>query len=585
MRAWSWTLGFLGSLLIVSFLVYALRVDHIETPWAIAGGIGAALVGAWLWLDRVSLGQVASSRGAKYTTTALLMVVVAAGVTVALNVLAHRYDKRWDVTSSKRYALSDQTIKVLAGLDREIQVIAFFQTGSPEQSTVEDLAGSYREHTTLLDIQFHDPVREPMLAEQYKITSAAGTMVLVAGDDEQRVESGFGEEDLTNAIVRLTSGKRHLICFTEGHGELDPDDDQGALGMGGVITSLKGQNYESRKVVLLREGAVPADCAALVVADAQVDWLAAEREMLAAWLAGGNPALVMIDPVHAPGLAADLSRYGVVVGNDVVLEQNPSYQLVGGDPSYILLDPQSFDIHEITQAIKGMTLLRIARSVAKGEPKDGLNVIELASTSEFAWAETSLDSDAAPTPDAGLDRIGRVPLAAVVEVTDPAAIVVGSLTASAAPVAGAGLAGVLSGLAGGDAAAATADPSVLVAPPTDPSGLAAAPVDPSGLNTAPEAVTTDVPRKAGGRLIVIGDSDFASNQLADQGSNRDLLLNMVAWMVGEGDQISIRPNDAARGSLTMGLGEGLLVALGVLLVAPGLAIGGAIATWVRRRAR
>jgi hypothetical protein len=46
--------------------------------------------------------------------------------------------------------------------------------------------------------------------------------------------------------------------------------------------------------------------------------------------------------------------------------------------------------------------------------------------------------------------------------------------------------------------------------------------------------------KAGGKVVVFGDSDFASNQLVDQLTNKDLLLNTIAWMVGEGDQLAVR---------------------------------------------
>ena len=68
--------------------------------------------------------------------------------------------------------------------------------------------------------------------------------------------------------------------------------------------------------------------------------------------------MVMLEPLGTPNLAHDLARYGVKVGDDVVLEQNPNYQIMGGDPSYIILDKASFDMHPITEPIKAMALLR-----------------------------------------------------------------------------------------------------------------------------------------------------------------------------------------------------------------------------------
>ena len=43
------------------------------------------------------------------------------------------------------------------------------------------------------------------------------------------------------------------------------------------------------------------------------------------------------------------------------------------------------------------------------------------------------------------------------------------------------------------------------------------------------------------KLVVVGDADFASNQFFGQLFNRDLVLNMMAWLGGEEQQISIRP--------------------------------------------
>jgi len=47
------------------------------------------------------------------------------------------------------------------------------------------------------------------------------------------------------------------------------------------------------------------------------------------------------------------------------------------------------------------------------------------------------------------------------------------------------------------------------------------------------------PKKA--RMIVVGDSDFASNSTLNFTGNRDLFLNMAGWLLEEENRISIRP--------------------------------------------
>jgi len=167
-------------------------------------------------------------------------------------------------------------------------------------------------------------------------------------------------------------------------------------------------------------------------------------------------------------------------------------------------------------------MLRVARSVGRADGVPGISIQELMHTSEFAWAETSLNGVTAPTPDVGVDRIGRIPVAVVVEIVDPSAITVG---------------------------------------PTHLDGSMGEPVE----------------IRAGGRLVVFGDSDFTTNELLDQTSNIDLLQNTLAWLVDEGDQISIRPNASAKSTLTLSDLDALIMWLLSAFVLPCLALGGAIA--------
>jgi len=542
MRQYSWLLGAAGLLLLVGFGAYAGVVDKVETTWAVAGGGGLALFIAWLIADHERIARAMAARGARYSAMAMGLLAVTLGIVITANVLANRHDRRWDMTSTQQFALAPQSVAVVAGLNAEVQVLAFFPSGSMEESNFKDLMGSYLEHTTLLKPTYTDPVRDPMAARTNEITSAYGTVILQVGDKKQRLESSYGEEAVTNALIRLMSGKEHRICFTTGHEELDPDDDQGASGLGAMVTKLEGQNYTVAKVDLMREGGVAPTCEALVVADPRVEWLPPEREHLAAFLAGGGSVIVMLDPLHAPALAHDLERYGVKLASDIVLEQNPNYQLVGGDASYILLDKAGMAGHPLTDARKGAVLMRVARSVSKGTPGPGMTVTELASTTEAAWGETDLSGTTAPQPDAGVDLVGKVPLMALVEIADPGAIQVGART-----------------MEGGGFAAATGG---------------AAPAAPA------EAPVT---RKAGGRLLVIGDSDFTTNELLDQLGNQDLLQNAVAWMVGEVNQVSIRPNAAGATSFTMDVVSGVVVWLASLIILPGLMVVGALATWMQRR--
>jgi hypothetical protein len=538
---WSPVLVVLGSMMTLSVIAYAVVIGDLkamEPPWIATGVIGIILLGAWLYTEQDNLRRASRSQGARYSATALALIVVALGITVALNVLASRYDQRIDLTKDKLFTISEQTQDILDGLSSPVTVRAFFSTGSMEETEFRAVIEGYEQASDNLVVEFIDPNREPTLAMQYEITASWGTVILEADGQDRRLETEFNEEAITNALVQLTSGVEHLICFSEGHQEMDLEDTYNPVGMGILSERLTALNYQTRAVSLFRQGGVPPECSILVIADPQLDWLQPEHELLAAYVASGGSVLMMLEPSHATPLATDFARYGITVGDDLVLEASPQAQSLNGDYSYVILYPESFDFHPITQPIKGFTIHRLARSVSKGPEVAGINVQELARTTPNSWTKTNLEdlTDASPSET---DRRGPIPIIAAAEVMDAEAVVVNPIQ-----------------------------------PPPGPDG------------TAVPAFTPEFTREAGARIVVFGDVDFASNAHIAQGNNLDLVMNTIAWMVGEEDQLSIRANEAAEGSISMNLIQGLLIWLICLLIAPGLTLLGALVTWrARRRAR
>ncbi len=589
MQRYAWIPGIAGFLCIIVFLVYRQAYSDWNVWAGLTGGAGIILLLVYAYLDRLRLEDTAGSRAFRYSSGAFLLVLIALALGVAVNVLANRYDKRWDVTSSKRFTLSEQTIKVLQGLDKKVQIAAFFPADSAEESAFKDLVEGYRLYSPLLELDYHDPLSEPLLAQQFEITSQYGTVVLLSGDDKQRLETTFDEEALTNAIIRVTAGVRHDICFTDDHGELDLDDDYDLQGLGIAVSKLEGQNYQVEKVSLLREGGVPDRCEVLVVAAPSVDPLPVERELLAAYLKRGGAVFMMLEPLMAEATARDLARYGLVLKNDLILEDNPEARSIGLDPSFIIVGPQQLDFHPITTGLKAGLLLQTVRSVAKSdEVPTGLDIQVLARTTSSAWAETSLDGNVAAQPDPAQDIVGDVPLMAVAEISDPDAISVADAnilpSSTSLPVKMAHTPA--------DSQPADRDPAKATPPenkPASPREQAAGQTADSQEDGRPLEDATSQPQdesqeeQQSGKLVVVGDASFATNQLIIQGMNQDLFLNTIAWLVGEEDQVSIRPNEAAKSTLQMNMAQGVLLWFLAILGVPGLALAGAIGTWIHRR--
>jgi ABC-type uncharacterized transport system involved in gliding motility auxiliary subunit len=87
-------------------------------------------------------------------------------------------------------------------------------------------------------------------------------------------------------------------------------------------------------------------------------------------------------------------------------------------------------------------------------------------------------------------------------------------------------------------------------------------------------------------VVVFGDADFVSNDALGFQGNENLFLNVMAWLSGESDLISIRARDPEdhRLSVIPGSGTHRLVVVASLLGLPGLFVVLGIASWWRRRA-
>ena len=219
LQKYAWILGLLGGALVLTFWVPTQRCKRSAPPlawWAAS----APPCCAYLWLDRDDVANVAKSRNTSLAGGAVLLVVIALGIAIAANVLAKRYDKRWDATSSGTFTLSEQSIKVAEGLTQPVKVMGFFALEAEDVgASFEERFNSYAQHNTMLELQMIDPDAEPMLAQSNGITSRYGTVILQMGDKSRRLETDFSEEAFTNALINLTAGQEHILCFTNGHGE------------------------------------------------------------------------------------------------------------------------------------------------------------------------------------------------------------------------------------------------------------------------------------------------------------------------------------------------------------------------------
>ncbi len=511
-------LGWLGVALVFS----AVAIRFTKPEWqqyynalAIAGLVCTLLYILSQWRE---VAQAFAGRQARFGTLAAASILVVLVILVAINYLGTRRDKRWDLTAAKQFSLSDQTRKVLQDLKEPVHVRVFARTDDFQR--FHDRLDEYAYTSKNLSVEYIDPDKKPALAQQYGVT-AQGTVVFEYKGRNEKATSD-GEQELTNALVKVIQGRTPKVYFTRGHGEKDTTsaDRTGYNAISGALTS---DNFAVDKLVLAQQNGVPADADAVVIAGPRTDFLQGEIDALKAYLAKGGKLLVLLDPVVRKNEAQPvlleglLKDWGIQAGNDVVVDASGMGRLIGADASIPVA--ANYPSHPITDNFNLLTAYPLTRSMSPIEGGvNGHTAQPLVQTTKNSWGETDLDSLLAGRPQPGPDdKAGPVTLASAVS----------------APVAG---------------AAASGDK-----------------------------------KPAETRLVAFGDSDFAANGFLGVQGNRDLFLNTINWLVQQENLISIRPRDPEDRRITLTADQERRIFYLTVLIVPGLILLAGVQTWWRRR--
>ncbi|MBI4477792.1 MAG: GldG family protein, partial [Acidobacteria bacterium] len=382
-------IGWIGTVLVFG----AVAVRFLKPDWD-----RYAIWGAWAGLVLVlvyTLGQwrdivrLFARRQARYGTLAATGVLIVLGILIAINYLAGRQNKRWDLTAGGQFTLSDQTKKILQGLDAPLKMIVFAQ--ETEFSRFRDKLPEYGYVSKQVQIEYVDADKQPARAKQYQVQSY-GTVVLDHKGRTERVVSDQ-EQEIVNGIIKVVTGKARKVYVVQGHGEHDTAASD-RTGYSSAASALRSDNFEVDKIVLAQQKDVPEDASVVIIAGPRTDYFAPEIDALRRYLRKGGKLLVMIDPPDKPGatpmpnLTGLLDEWGIEMGNNIVVDISGMGRLLGAGPEVPLV--ASYPSHPITQQFNVLTAFPLARSMSPKTGVTGKSPQTFAETGPQSWAETDI---------------------------------------------------------------------------------------------------------------------------------------------------------------------------------------------------
>jgi ABC-type uncharacterized transport system involved in gliding motility auxiliary subunit len=343
----------------------------------------------------ISRKDTVAARQARFGATSLLYTIVVLAILAVINWLAQmpRFNKTFDTTSNKRYTLSDETKKVVAGLKQDANIFYFDRaSGFPQAKATLD---RYANLSPKIHIRYVDLQKDPVVARSFGVRSA-GTAYVEIGQRREEAKS-LNEEGITGAFLKDLKGVRK-VCVVSGSGERALDDTDSS-GLSQFKTLLERDNYQPQSITLVDKTAVPSDCTVLVIAGPKNDYTPNEVTAIRNYVQNGGRAMFLLDPpldfqrehiAQNTGLTDLLQNWGVTEDKDLVLEENPMGQLFGFGPEIPLVS--SYESQPIVNDLKNtFTGFPIPRSL---EVKNGdhTSVDKLFSTTDRAVAVTNLSS-------------------------------------------------------------------------------------------------------------------------------------------------------------------------------------------------
>ena len=291
------------------------------------------------------------SRTINLLAQAVLLVTLCAG----LNFLAGRSGWRLDLTAARRNTLSPETLVRLRGLSQEVKIYCTFEDDAENPA----LAQARRDLTGLLDAyvgatrqnpagqityKFLNVHKNPREARELKLEDQPDSLVVICGErrhtvgleelyriEGREIQAFLGEQALTAAILDVINKERKKIYFLTGHGEpLEPPDlFQPEKGLATLVDQLRARAFDTDTLDLrnVQTLKVPNDAELVVIAGPTSPLTTSEVNTLREYLkVRAGRVLALLGPGVKHGLDDLLDDWGILTDDVFVCDDGPTGQ-------------------------------------------------------------------------------------------------------------------------------------------------------------------------------------------------------------------------------------------------------------------
>ncbi|MDD4900684.1 MAG: GldG family protein [Patescibacteria group bacterium] len=283
-----------------------------------------------------------------------LTIVIVFGILVMVNFFSYNIFYRFDLTQNKDYSISGVSKKTVASLQDVVNIKAYFSSNLPAQylnlkQEVGDILEEYASYAGgKVKIEFIDPKNDQATEQELYLAGIPQLQFNVLEKDKYQVVNGYMglaikygdkheaipvvgdtrdlEYQLTSAIKKVTNNQVASIGFWQGNGAASMTN--GAA----TIAQKLSEIYNVSAVDFSAEKKIPADLDGLIIMGAKEKFTDEELKAIDAFLINGGALAIFANGVNVEqglkaskndvGLNKILEAYGVKLNNNLVLDVN-----------------------------------------------------------------------------------------------------------------------------------------------------------------------------------------------------------------------------------------------------------------------
>lgn len=270
------------------------------------------------------------------------LILLTTAVVVCANLLLKQVPAAYtefDVTGERLYSLTEDSYRVMDGLQENITIYVLSTESGMSQDVVQTLRRYEDYSKKQIRVEYVDISANPAFAEQYTDASLSPGSLIVVGEKRSKCidytalylsELSYetfayettaydAEGQITSALNYVTMEDMPKVYLLTGHGEADLEES--------FLSVLSKLNIEYERLNLLTADGVPEDAAGLIVNAPTADFSADDTEKIRSYLDGGNNALFVYGYGREalPNYRSLLEAYQVTIADGLVVEQNRDY--------------------------------------------------------------------------------------------------------------------------------------------------------------------------------------------------------------------------------------------------------------------